>query len=355
MIGAFATVFGLILASAFFVAAEFALIAARRSQIEPQAVRSARARATLAAMDEVSVMMASAQLGITVTGVVLGAVGEPAVAHLLEPVLAGWDLPDGVASTISFVIALTLVVGAHVAFGEMVPKNIALASPDSAALLLAPLLRGVTAVLGPVVRGLDRLANLVVRALGVAPKSEVASTFTPAEMSALIRESVGAGLLDADEELLLASALGFRLATVADVMVTDEDVIAVGPEPTAAEVEGACARSGFSRFPIRTGTAGGPAAGARYRGFVHVRDVLSVPAERRHEPLDATLFRPLPVISADTSLAAALETMQRTHTHMCRVVSGDGPAGIALLEDVIEVLVGEIVDATRRRPSGSLG
>lgn len=355
MIGALATVLGLILASAFFVAAEFALIAARRGHIEAQAVRSARARATLAAMDEVSVMMASAQLGITVTGVVLGAVGEPAVAHLLEPVLAAWDLSEGVASTISFVIALILVVGAHVAFGEMVPKNIALAGPERAALLLAPLLRGVTTVLGPVVRGLDRLANVVVRAVGVAPRSEVASTFTPAEMSALIRESVGAGLLDADEELLLASALGFRLAAVAEVMVADGDVIAVGPEPTAAEVEATCARSGFSRFPIRAGAPGDSATGSRYRGFIHVRDVLSVPAEGRNEPLDQTLFRPLPVIPADTSLAAALETMQRTHTHMCRVVTGDGPAGIVLLEDVIEVLVGEIVDATRRRPSGSLG
>lgn len=342
MILAFGTVFGLILASAFFVAAEFALIAARRSQVEPRAVRSARARATLAAMDEVSVMMASAQLGITVTGIVLGAVGEPAVAHLIEPLLSGWNVPEGLADTVSLIIALTLVVAAHVAFGEMVPKNIALASPEATALLLAPLLRGVTAVLGPVVRGLDALANLVVRALGVTPKSEVASTFTRAEMSALISESARAGLLDAEEELLLGSALGFQLTTVADVMVADRDVIAVGPRPAPAEVEAACARSGFSRFPVR--------GADDYEGFIHVRDVLAAPEADREQPVDPASIHPLPVISADTSLTAALETMQRTRTHMCRVVEAGRGVGIALLEDVIEMLVGEIVDATRRRP-----
>ena len=165
----------LLAASAFFVAAEFSLIAARRTIIEPLAVSSSRARSTLKAMEHVSLMMACAQLGITLCGVLLGALGEPAVAALLEPVFHALGVPEAWLHPVSLVIALLLVVSAHVALGEMVPKNIAIAGPERTALALAPPLAAIATAIGPIIRSLNRFANAVVRLTGREPKDEVTS------------------------------------------------------------------------------------------------------------------------------------------------------------------------------------
>lgn len=348
MIGPLLTVVILLVASALFVAAEFALVSARRSLIEPDAVRSVRARQTIAAMDEVSVMMACAQLGITVCGLVIGAVGEPAVAHLIEPAIRAIGLPAAAVDAIGLAVALLIVVGAHVAFGEMVPKNIALAGPERTAMILAPGLRAVARILGPLVRGLDHLANLIVRSLGVTPTAEVASSFTGAEVAALVAQSVREGLIDPEDEQLVEAALAFETARVRDIAIPDADLVTVGPDPTADDVETACARSGFSRFPVQG------AGGGRYCGFVHVRDVLALGQADRTRPIPNSVIRDLDSIDADASLRTALEQMQRTHTHMCRVTGPTGGSGVVLLEDVIEVLVGEIADATRRPRGGSM-
>lgn len=334
----------LIVASAFFVAAEFSLIAARRSSIEPLALTSPRARATLAAMDDVSVMLACAQLGITVCALVLGAVGEPAIAHLVEPVLARLGMPESAASPIGFVIGLTVVAVLHVAFGEMVPKNIALAVPERSAVVLAPVLRAVAIAIGPIVRGLDHLANLVVRAFGVTPSTEIASTVTRGELAAMVAASAREGLLDAGDEQLIDAALDFDVTPAVTEALTADELVSVGPLPTANEVEAACARSGFSRFPV---VASG--AERRFDGYVHVRDVLAVPEQNRDSPLDPAVIRPLPQLAMTATLRAAAETMQRERAHMCTIADpGDGAQRILLLEDAVEVLVGEIVDATRR-------
>lgn len=351
MIGQLVTLVVLLVASALFVAAEFALVAARRSLIEPTAVRSARARSTLAAMDEVSVMMACAQLGITVCGLVIGAVGEPAVAHLIEPVLAAAGLPAAAADPLGFAIALLVVAGAHVAFGEMVPKNIALAGPERVAVVLAPALRWLSTALGPLVRGLDHLASLLVRAMGVTPATETASTATREEVGALVAQSAREGLLDPEDEQLVDAALAFEAQRVREVTLPDRELVVVGPDPTRAEVETACARSGFSRFPVRASSDGRvPRAG--FRGFVHIRDALTVADQ--HRPIPARLIRPFATIDADASLRTALDEMQRSRTHMCRVTDDTGEIGVVLMEDVIEILVGEIADATRRGRGGSV-
>lgn len=349
MIWSLSAVVALIAASAFFVAAEFALIAARRSMIEPQAVRSARARSTLTAMENVSVMMACAQLGVTVCGLVLGAIGEPAVAQLITPVLRGLHLPDAAREPVAITVALLIVVSLHVAFGEMVPKNIALAAPQRTALLLTPVLGLLARLLGPLVRGLDRLANLVVRALGITPVAEVTSTFTRAEVAGLIAESAAAGLIDPEDLELADAALNFDTSTVRDLALPDAGLICVGPDPTAAQVEQACARSGFSRFPV---LASGSTRD-RYAGYVHVRDVLAL--ERIDMPVPDRYIRPMPALPATTSLRAALEQMQRDRSHLCRVVTNGAALGVVMLEDIIEVLVGDIADATRRAGGGPLG
>ena len=378
--------------SAFFVAAEFALISARRTVIEPLAVTSSRARATLRAMENVSVMMACAQLGITVCGVLLGALGEPAVAGLLEPVFHGLGVPESALHPLSLVVALLLVVSAHVALGEMVPKNVALAGPENVAMLLAPGLRAIALFLRPVVGGLNRLSNAVVRLLGRQPKDEVASAFTRDEVASLVAESRSEGLLDRSEHDLLTSALDFDTALIERVLLADSDVVSLPIGVTAAEVEQACARTGFSRFPI-----GG--VDGKYIGYLHIRDVIDIPASRRDEPVVAARLRPLPVVVAGTELRVALDRMRRLGAHLAQVAapvpvnagsaetdlaastSGavvpgaaatagtagpsalptivtdplpqplpDSRLGLIALEDVIEELIGEVRDATRRRP-----
>src|SRR6478752_7444192 len=250
----------LLIASAYFVAAEFSLIAARRTVIEPMAVGSSRARATLKAMENVSEMMACAQLGITLCGVLLGALGEPAVAALLEPVFHALGVPEAWLHPVSLVIALLLVVSAHVAFGEMVPKNIAIADPERTALALAPALRAVATGIGPIIRSLNWFANSVVRLTGREPKDEVASAFTREEVAELVAESRREGLLDDDEHQLITSALGFDTTVVSAVMVPIAEVKSVEERVTPAEVERMCARTGFSRFPIDRPDSGGASA-----------------------------------------------------------------------------------------------
>ena len=146
--------------NAFFVGAEFALVSARRSQIEPLAQQGSRmARTTLTAMENVSLMMAGAQLGITICSVGLGAVGEPAVAHLIEPLFERAGVSEAFLHPVAFVVALAVVVFLHVVLGEMVPKNIAIAGPDRAALVLGPPMLGVVTLLRPLIVSLNAIAN----------------------------------------------------------------------------------------------------------------------------------------------------------------------------------------------------
>ena len=330
----------LLAANAFFVGAEFALISARRSQIEPRAQEGSRvARTTLTAMENVSLVMAGAQLGITICSVGLGAVGEPAVAHLLEGPFEALGLPSGLVHPVAFVVALSVVVYLHVVLGEMVPKNIAIAGPERAALVLGPPMVLVVTVLKPLIVVLNATANMVLRLIRVEPVDEVSSTFTREEVAALVEESRGEGLLREDEYDRLAGALGFTEKTVGGVVLPLDTLTLVGRGTTAAEVEDLCAATGYSRFPV-TGDDG------EMMGYLHVKDVLESDPERRERPVDDAWVRPLPAVPADAHLHDALETMQRRGVHLARVVGPDGAVvGLAALEDVLEELVGEIRDA----------
>jgi len=340
----------LLAASAFFVAAEFALIAARRSVIEPVAVNSARARSTLKAMEHVSLMMACAQLGITLCGVLLGALGEPAVAALLEPVFHALGVPEAWLHPVSLVIALLLVVSAHVAFGEMVPKNIAIADPERTALALAPALQAIATGIGPIIRSLNWFANSVVKLTGREPKDEVASAFTREEVAELVAESRREGLLDDDEHQLITSALGFDTTVVSAVMVPIAEVKSVEERVTPAEVELMCART--IRMEPSSGTSTGS---AEFAGYLHIRDVVDIPAERRDDPVPAGRIRELPAVAPTTDLRTALDRMRRIGAHLAQVVDpadggGGKVVGVVMLEDVIEALIGQVQDATRRTP-----
>jgi len=330
--------------SAFFVAAEFALISARRTVVEPMAINSSRARSTLKAMEEVSVMMATAQLSITLCGVLLGALGEPAIAHLLEPLFHSLGVRESWLHPVSLVVALLLVVSAHVALGEMVPKNIALAAPERTAMMLAAPMRALVTAIGPIVRGRNHIANWTVRLLGFHPKDEVASSFNREEVAGLLAESREEGLLDPEHHRLISSALQFDAEAVTSVLVPDSDVVAVPAGATAADVERACAHSGFSRFPVQ-------APDGHYTGYLHIRDVVDIPVADRDLAVPDERIRRLPDVPGSTGLRTALDRMRGAGAHLGQVSDPAGRRlGLIMLEDVIESLIGEIRDATRRRP-----
>ena len=330
----------LLAANAFFVGAEFALISARRSQIEPRAQAGSRmARTTLRAMENVSLVMAGAQLGITICSLGLGAVGEPAVAHLMEPVFRELQVPEGLVHPISFAIALMIVVYLHVVLGEMVPKNFAIAGPEQSALLLGPPMMGIVTVLSPVIRGLNAVANATLRLIGVEPRDEISSAYTREEVAALVEESRGEGLLEDDEYGRLTGALGFTEKTVAEVLMPIDDLTTVRRGSTAADVETLCAATGYSRFPVVSESDD-------LLGYLHIKDVLETDEERRQRVVDDKWFRPFAPVRVSDLLHDALTQLQARGAHMAIVVEPDGTVlGVATLEDVIEELVGEIRDA----------
>ena len=300
----------LLLGNAFFVGAEFALISARRSQIEPAARSgSSWAKQTLKAMENISLVIGVNQVGITVCSLVLGAVGEPAVAHLLEPLLTLLQVPPPLVHPISFVVALLVVVALHVVFGEMIPKNIALAGPERAALVLGPPIWFIVTVLKPVVLVINWVARMVLRLMGVELKDEVSSTYTREEVAALVEESRGEGLLAQGEYDRLAGALGFAEKTVESVLMPLDSLSTVPRGATAAEVEELCAATGYSRFPV-TGDDGD------LIGYLHIKDVLETDERRRRRSIDDKWIRPLAGVRRQDLLHDALETLQRRGAHM---------------------------------------
>lgn len=333
----------LLVLNAFFVGAEFALVSARRSQIEPRAQDGSRlARTTLRAMEHVSLMMAGAQLGITICSLGLGAVGEPAVAHLIAPLLEALHVPHGLLHPIAFVIALGIVVFLHVVLGEMVPKNIALAGPDRAALVLGPPMYAIVTVLRPLIVGLNAIANGMLRLIRIEPKDEVNSTYTREEVAALVEESHGEGLIESDEYDRLAGALGFTEKTVSAVLMPSESLTTVRRGSSVAEVESVCAATGYSRFPV-TGADGDLV------GYLHIKDVIETDPDGRDRIVQDKWIRPFAPVAPTDALHEALEKLQRRGAHMARVVDPDGTTlGLATLEDVIEELVGEIRDAAHQ-------
>jgi CBS domain containing-hemolysin-like protein len=331
----------LLAGNAFFVATEFALISARRSQMEPLAQQGSRlARTTLHAMEHINSMVAGIQLGVTLCSVLLGAVAEPAVAHLLEPVFDLVHAPDAVAHTVAFVVALAAVAFLHVVLGEMVPKNITLAGPDRAVLILGPAMYAIVSVLRPLIAVLDAIARGTLRLLRVEPRAEVESTYTLEQVAVLVEESHGEGLLEAGEYDRLSGALGFTEKTVSAVVLPVPRLTTVPRGASGADVEALCAATGYSRFPVTDGAPG------ELIGYLHIKDVLEPDPERRERPIDAKWIRPFAAVHPDDALHDALETLQRKGAHMARVVDESGTTiGVATLEDVIEELVGEIRDA----------
>ncbi|MHA7191021.1 hemolysin family protein [Arthrobacter sp. MDT2-16] len=333
----------LLMGNAFFVGAEFAIMSARRSQIEPLADEgSKRARTTIWAMEHVSLMLACAQLGITVCSLLILQVAEPAIHHLLEVPLEAVGLPEGLVGGVAFALALLLVTFLHVTFGEMVPKNISVSVADRAALLLAPPLVMIARVVNPVISTLNWTANHILRALRVEPKDEVSSTYTLEEVQSIVEESTRSGLVD-DESGLITSALEFSGQTAETTMVPLGELVTVRTDATPEDFERAVGRTGFSRFVMVD-------EGGNLTGYMHLKDIMSMPQSMYRRPITENKVRTLVNLSLGDEIEDALAVMQRTGSHLARVLGPDGSTrGVLFLEDVIEQLIGEIRDATQNQ------
>ncbi|WP_022884338.1 hemolysin family protein [Glaciibacter superstes] len=332
----------LLVANAFFVAAEFAVISARRSQIEPLAESGRRsAKTALYAMEHATLMLATSQLGITVCSLLILNVSEPAIHHLLEAPLGLTGWPEEVIGTIAFIVALVLVSYLHVVFGEMVPKNLSFSIPDRAVLILAPPLVFFGRIFRPVIVVLNGSANGILRLFRITPKNEANSTFTLDEVATIVSQSTREGVL-MDSTGALTAAFEFTNRTVRDVAVGLDALISLPATATPIDVEKAVAKYGFSRYVIAS-ASGEPS------GYVHLKDVIDLDEVGSRQPVPTKRIRQLVTIFEDTDLEDALATMRRSGAHLARAFNHQGETtGVLFLEDIIEELVGEVQDATRR-------
>ncbi|GGU45635.1 hemolysin family protein [Streptomyces lavendofoliae] len=319
--------------NAFFVGAEFAMISVRRSQIEAGAeAGDRRARSVIWGLEHVSALLAAAQLGITLSTLVLGVVAEPAIAHLLEPVFDTVGVPHGLVHPISFVIALSLATYLHMLLGEMVPKNIALAEPTRTALLLGPPLVALARALKPVIFTINAFANALLKLMRVETKDEVSATFSDDELARMVTDAGDAGLLDDRAAERLHDALELGRRPVRDVVMPVERVLHARVGTTPEELEALAAESGFSRFPVVD-------SARRILGYLHVKDALD--ATPRDVPFPVTAMRPIARVRAATPMDDVLTAMRRSRTHLAAVLDDDGKlAGLVTMEDVLRELVG---------------
>ena len=330
-------------ANAFFVAAEFAFVAARAVRLEAGAAGGdRRGRLALAAVRDLQTQLSGAQLGITMASLVLGYVAEPAIAHLIEPVIElVVEVPSGVLHTISFAIALFVVTTLHVVVGEMVPKNIAIAEPEPAARMLAPAMKVYVTIFKPAIWSLNVVSNGIVRLMGMKPVDEINTALTINEFHTLLAGARDEGVIEPTEHELLAGALEFRVRSAGSMMVPAERLVSVPRGVSVARLEGVVASSGHTRVPVWGSEPGD------VLGFVHAKDLLRLPPDASDDPVPLELLRRMRVVSPDMAGRDLLLYMRRSRVHMALVRNEAATMlGVVTLEDVLEALVGDIFDET---------
>ncbi|MEU8332540.1 hemolysin family protein [Micromonospora sp. NPDC048839] len=324
----------LLLGNGFFVGSEFALIASRRTVIEPLAAGSKRARWALSAMNQIPLMIAGAQLGITVCSLGLGAIAEPALAHLLEPPFHAAGLPERAVHPVAFVLALGVVVFLHTVVGEMVPKNITLAGPEVSALWLGPAMLAFCVATKPLLLAMKWAARRVLAIWRIEASEAVKTVFTAEELAGLVSQARTEGLLDEEQHARITGALALHSRTAADALQPWSTVVTVAEDVSPASLEVLATRTGRSRFPVVQRST------RRVLGFVHVKDVLGYAGQGRRSPVPAQVYRPLAVVPPERTLADLLLAMRRERRHMVLVSDGRRPLGVVTLDDVLTAIVG---------------
>ncbi|MBF9128913.1 HlyC/CorC family transporter [Plantactinospora sp. S1510] len=332
----------------FFVAAEFALLASKRYRLEQAAASGGRAaRAALDGVRELTLMLAGAQLGITVCTLGLGALAEPAIEHLFSPVLHAVGLPNAASHVIALLLALGIVTFLHLVVGEMAPKSWAITDPERSALLLALPFRAFARVARPVLAALNGLANVTLRLARVDPEEQLAQAHGPEELRMLLQQSREHGLLAADQHEMLTSMLSLQGTTVAQVMEPVETIVSVRLDDSAERIEEVCRSSGRSRLAVFDHPG-------EVAGVVHVREAVRITTAGRTATARELMTTPF-TLAATATVTEAVAAMRADQAQLALVSNGAGarrPIGFVALEDLLEEVIGEFDDETDPVPRG---
>jgi CBS domain containing-hemolysin-like protein len=314
-------------------------VAVDRSRVDNEAEQGGRrARMSQGLLRHLSFHLSGAQLGITVTSLLIGILTEPAVASLIEPVIEPW-VGERALRGVSLAIAIFLATVVQMVVGELIPKGLAIARPETTTFVLAPVVRIYGLIFGPAIRVFNNAANATVRLLGVEPKEELSNVQTLSELQVLVHASTAGGTLDELASALLTRSIRFEQKAAEDVLVPRTAVKALRADQSVTDLVRLSARTGFSRFLVVGGDLDD------VLGVVHVRSAHTVAARDRATTPVSTLMRPVLALPESRRLADILVDLRKVQTHLAVVVDEyGGTAGIVTLEDVLEEIVGEIDD-----------
>jgi len=335
-----ALVIVLIALNGFFVMAEFALVTVDRPAVRRAADQGdARAASVQKALTTLSTQLSGCQLGITITSLVVGLIAEPSIATLLRPVLHAAGLGEGAAAPISVGLAFVLATLSQMVFSELVPKNWALAEPLRLARWIAAPQLAFATITRPLLRFFNGTANKVVRSFGIEPQEELASARSPQELAGLVQHSAKQGALAAETAELVARSFAFGDRRARDVMTPRARIHDLTPDTSVAQMLAAATESGFSRFPVIEEDEG------KVLGLVHVRHSLSIPYEQRATTPVSSVMGPVTVVPDTVELDHLMDTLRSGGLQLAVLVDEFGDtAGLVTLEDLVEELVGEVLD-----------
>jgi len=346
----------LVAACGGFVAAEFSLITVDRNAIDKLAEGGdRRATSVSRALRTLSTQLSGAQLGITVTNLAIGFLAEPAVARLIDGPIEGLGLSDTAAKGVSVTIALVLATAITMVFGELVPKNLAITKPVATARAVAGFQRGFTKGTAWPLNVLNGAANWILRRMGIEPQEELASARSAQELSSLVRRSAEQGTLETNTATLLQRSLAFGERRADDVMTPRTRMKAIDDDETVAAVLELARETGHSRFPVEVEDS------EEIAGIVHIRHAVAVPYGERHTRLVRDVMVDPVVVPSSLELDPLLSVLRQGGLQIAVVVDEFGGVdGIVTLEDLIEEIVGEVLDehddrtsVARVQPDGS--
>lgn len=336
----------LVAACGGFVAAEFAFITVPRSAVEADAARGdAKAKGVLAALRTLSTQLSGAQLGITVTNLAIGFLAEPSIAVLLRGPLESTGLSESAAPAVSLTAALVLATGITMVFGELIPKNLAIARPMATARAVQGFLRGFTKANAWPIRFFNGTANRIVRAFGVEPQEELASARSAEELSALVRHSANEGTLAEDTADLVERSLAFGDRRARDAMTPRPQMISLRPEASLNDLIEAAKATGHSRFPVIDVVQEGGHTDTRILGLAHVRGALATRFEDRPGTAVSTIVTEASLVPDSLELDELMDDLRAGGLQMALLIDEFGSlAGLVTLEDLVEEIVGEVRD-----------
>ena len=330
----------LIFINSVFVATEISLVASRISRLEELAEGGSRtAIRALEARKDLRKQLSGAQLGITLSSVILGILAEPSIGELIRSLLENLGLPSGVSETTSWISAIAIAAMFQMMFGEIVPKNIAIADPERTLLRIMPIQRFFVQIAKPVIWLLDKIVAIAVRPLSNKLQVGNDSAVGMTELLAVIKASRDEGLIESFEHELLTSALDLGQRPVSSIVIPRSEMITVDRKMNLVEIEKIVVASGHSRLPVIGNTEND------LLGFLHVKDFLRLPQQAQNEPVPLEMIRRMLIVTPDLPLDDLLLQMRRSRSHVAGVKNTGGEIlGLVALEDVIEELVGDIED-----------